>query len=240
MRKKWYNTLPWIALLSGTLMVIIIAIAIVLKPEKNIENAINRKIAYDKLKQIQLDSKEAIYSKSFTDYLDKTLNDPVINTIWLVSNEGTILYADGMMAARNSVNSSIYGPIDKQSQGLLNAVDESLDTLQKEVLYIAAAIRSEGEHNDVVGHIVMPLKTGSNELAGFIGIAYELDDSEGPVQFYVIFSVALLLCFLIYWLSLPVWVYYDSRNKNEKYILWTLFVLIGNLPAFIAYLLAKK
>lgn len=240
MRKKWYNILPWIALLSGVLMVILIAIAIVFRPSKNIENAINRKIAYDKLKQIRLDSKEVIYSKSFNDYLDKTLNCSVINTKWLISDKGIIIYANGMMAASTPLNTSVFSSIDNQSLGLINAVDENLDTLQKEILYIAAAIRSEGEHNDILGHIVIPLKTGSNELAGFIGVAYELDNSVQSVQFYVIFSIVLFICFLTYWLSLPLWVYFDSRNRNEKYILWTLFVLIGNLPAFIAYLLTRK
>ena len=221
-------------------MVALLAIAIVIKSSKNNESPINRKIAFEKLKQIRLDSKEAIYSKSFIDYLNKTLNSSIINTKWLISDKGIIIYANGMMAASTPVNSSVSGSIDNQSQGLLNAVDESLDTLQKKMLYIAATIRSEGEHNDILGHIVMPLKTNSNELAGFVGVAYELDDSNQSVQVYVIISIALIICFLIYWLSLPLWVYFDSRSRKEKYILWTLFVLIGNLPAYIAYLLSKN
>ena len=240
MRKKWYNKLPWIALFSGVLMIVLIALAIVFKSSKDIENPINRKIVYEKLKQIRTDSKEAIYSTSFHDYVNNALNCSVINTKWLVSDKGIILYANGMMAASTPVNSSVYSSIDNQSQGLLNAVDESLDTLQKEILYIAATIRHEGEHNDVLGHIVMPLKTSSNELVGFIGVAYELDNSVQSVQVYLIISIAMVICFLIYWLSLPIWVYFDSRNRNEKYVLWTLFVLIGNLPAYIAYLLSRN
>lgn len=107
-------------------------------------------------------------------------------------------------------------------------------------MYIAAAIRREGEHNDMLGHIVMPLWTSSNELAGFIGVAFELDGPIQPIQIYTISSIALVVCFFIYWLSIPLWVYFDSRNKSKKYILWTLFVSIGNLPAYIAYLLSRK
>jgi len=240
MKKEWHNKLLWIAFLSGVLMVTLMAIVIVFKPTKNIDNVVNRKIAYEKIKQIRIDNKEAIQSKSFHDYLNNVLNDGVINTKWLISDKGIILYANGMMAASTPLNSSVFLSIDDQSRGLLNAVDESLDTLQKEMLYIAATIRSEGEHNDILGHIVIPLKTSSNELAGYIGVAYELGNSEQSIQLYVIISIALLISFLFYWVSLPVWVYFDSRNRNEKYILWTMFVLIGNLPAYVAYLLSKN
>jgi hypothetical protein len=240
MKKVLYNKLPWLALFSGVLMVILIALAIVFKSSKDVENPVNRKIAYDKLTQLQIDSREAINSQSFHDYVNKALSGSVINTKWLISDKGIILYANGMMAPGAPVNSSIYSSIDKQSKGLLNAVDESLDLFQKELIYIAARIRSEGEHNDVLGHIVLPLKTGANELAGFVAVAYELDNSPQSNHMYVIISFALLITFILYWLSLPLWVYFDSRSRNEKYILWVLFVLIGNLPAYIAYLLSKS
>jgi len=239
MKKNWYNILPLIALLSGVLLVLLVIAAIVFKPHRNIENAGNRKIAYDKLKQIQIKSKEIFNSKSFKDYFDKTLDCSVINTKWLISDNGVIIYANGMMAPSTPLNTSIYSSIDDQSLGLINAVDGNIDTLQKELMYAAAAIRSEGEHNDIIGHIVMPLKTSSNELVGLIGVAYALDGSAQPAQIYVI-AIALIISFLMYWLSFPLWVYFDCREKNNKYILWTLFVLIGNLPAYIAYLITRK
>jgi len=239
MKKNWYNILPLIALLSGVLLVLLVIAAIVFKPHGNIENAGNRKIAYDKLKQIQIKSKEIFNSKSFKDYFDKTLDCSVINTKWLISDNGVIIYANGMMAPSTPLNTSIYSSVDDQSLGLINAVDGNIDTLQKELMYAAAAIRSEGEHNDIIGHIVMPLKTSSNELVGLIGVAYALDGSTQPAQIYVI-AIALIISFLMYWLSFPLWVYFDCREKNNKYILWTLFVLIGNLPAYIAYLITRK
>jgi hypothetical protein len=239
MKKKWYSTLPWIGLLSGVLVIILLALAIVFKPSGNIENRVNRKIAYDKLKQIQIESKEFFNSKSFKDDLDKTLDNSVINTKWLISDNGVIIYASGMMAPSTPLNTSIYSSIDDQSLGLINAVDGNIDTLQKELMYAAAAIRSEGEHNDMNGHIVIPLKTSSNELVGFIGVAYTLDGSAQPALIYMI-DIALIISFLMYWFSFPLWVYYDCREKENKYILWTLFVFIGNLPAYIAYLITKK
>jgi len=242
MKKNWYNILPWIALLSGVLLVLSAIAAIVFDPHRNIEdNRVNRKIAFDKLKQISLGSKEMLNGKAFFDYVDSTIGGNSINTIWIITAKGEIVYAKGLMAASTPLNSTVYSLIDDQNRGLINAVEENIDPLQKQVISIAAAIRREGESNDMLGHLVMPLKSTQNELAGFIGVAYSLeDDSEPSVAIYIIIDVALIICFLVYWLSIPVWVYFDSRKRNDKYILWTVFVLIGNLPAYIAYLISRK
>jgi|WetSurMetagenome_2_1015567.scaffolds.fasta_scaffold58482_1 hypothetical protein len=241
MKKNWYNILPWIALSSGVLLVLLVIAAIIFKPQQNIENTENKKIVFDKLKQISLESKDMLNRKAFFDYVNKTINCNVINTIWIINQKGEIVYAKGLMAASTPLNATVYSLIDDQNRGLINAVEGSIDTVQKQVISIAAAIRREGEHNDIYGHLVMPLKSNQVELAGFIGVAYSLEnDSEPSVAIFIIIDVALIICFLVYWLSIPFWVYFDSRKRNDKYILWTIFVLIGNLPAYIAYLLSRK
>jgi len=239
MKKNWYNILPWIALLSGVLLVLLVIAAIVFKPEGNIENTKNKKIAFDKLKQISLESKETLNSEAFFDYVNSTIFVNPINTIWIITEKGEIVYAKGTMAASTPANTNVHNSIGYQNRGLINAVEGSLDTIQKQVISIAAAIRNEGEHNDVFGHLVMPLKSNQNELTGYIAVAYSLDNSTLPFEIYII-EIGLFICFLVYWLSIPVWVYFDSRKRNDKYILWTMFVLIGNLPAYIAYLISRK
>jgi hypothetical protein len=239
MKKEWYSRLPWVGLMSGGLMIILLLLAVILKPTVNSENAANRKTANNKLQEVRIENKELFNSKAFIDYLNKTLDGSVINTKWLINESGVIVYASGMMAASTPLNTSIYSLNDSQSLGLINAVEENMDSLQRELLYAAAAIRGERDHNDVIGHIVIPLKTGSDDLAGFIGVAYDLDDTVPSFRFYVI-DITMVLSFLVYWMSFPLWVYFDSRKRDNKYILWTFFVLIGNLPAYIAYLITKK
>jgi hypothetical protein len=239
MKKNWHNILPWIALLSGFLLVSLIIVALVFKPQSNFENTENKKIAMDKIKQISLESKVTLNSKVFFDYVDSTISGNPINTVWIISEKGVIVYAKGTMAASTPINTIVYNSIDYQDRGLINAVEGSLDTIQKQVIFIAAAIRNEGEHNDVFGHLVMPLKSNQNELAGYIGVAYSLNNSKPELEVYII-GIAIFICFFLYWLSMPVWVYFDSRNRNDRYILWTMFVLIGNLPAYIAYLISRK
>ena len=239
MKKTWYRILPWMALSSGIFVILLLCLATILKPSKNIESKVNRKIALDKLKQIRVESSD-INSKPFFDYFDKILSCSEIDTKWLISGNGEIIYAKGMMAQSTPLHSNVYNGGDAQSRGLIAAVEGNIDSVQKHIMLVAAAIRCEGEHNDMIGHLVMPLKTSSNVLVGFVGVAYNLDDLKPPFQNYYLIIIALIICFLLYWLLLPVWVYFDCREKNNKYILWTMFVLIGNLPAYIAYLISRK
>lgn len=239
MKKTWYKVLPWMALISGILVILLLVLGTILKPSKNSVSTVNRKIALDKLKQIRVESAD-INSKAFFDYLDKTLSCSVIDTKWLVSENGEIIYANGMMAQSAPLHSNVYSFVDVQSQGLINAIECNIDSLQKQIILIAARIRSEGEHNDILGHLVTPLKTSSNVLVGFVGVAYYLDDSKPPFQNYKLVIIALIICFLLYWLLLPLWVYFDCRARNNKYILWSIFVLLGNIPALIAYLISSR
>jgi hypothetical protein len=107
-------------------------------------------------------------------------------------------------------------------------------------MYVASSIRREGEHNDIYGHLVMPLKTSSNVLVGFVGVAYSLDDPQLHNFYYSSIIIALVICFLLYWLSIPVWVYFDCRENNNKYILWAIFAFLGNIPALIVYLISNR
>ena len=227
------------ALSSGILLIVLLGVATVLKKSKNLESAVNKEIALDKLKQIRASSKDDLNSTAFFDYFEKTLSSPAISTKWLASDKGEITYAKGAMAAGTSLKSSIYSIEDLQSLGLIDAVEGNFNSIQKSILFMAAKIRSEGEHNDIYGHLVMPLKTGSDEVVGFAAVAYSLDETKPTIKIYII-DLALIICFLIYWLSLPLWVYLDCREKNNKHFLWSIFVLIGNVPALIAYLITDK
>lgn len=239
MKKEWYNKLPWIGLISGLLMVILLVMGFVFRPTTNTQSSINRKLVIDKLHEIKIDSKEALNSIEFADNLNKTLDVSAINTKWLISSDGLIVYASGIMASSTPLNTSIYDLTNDQNLGLIYTVEGNMDNIQKKILYAAATIRKEGDHNNIYGHTVVPLKTSDGELAGFIGVAYDIDASTQSSMIYII-DIALIISFLVYWLSFPLWVYFDCRQNDNKYIFWPLFVLIGNLPAYIAYFIIKK
>lgn len=240
MKKEWYKILPWMAFLSGILVIFLLGLATLIKPSKSIESTVNRTIALDKLKEIRVDSADSLNSNAFFDYVEQTLSVPVIKTKWLISEKGEVVYTNGMMSQSTPLHSNVFCLADDQSRGLIEAVECNMDTLQKHIMLIAASIRREGEHNDVVGHLVMPLKTSSNVLVGYIAMAYSLDDLKPTNLIYIVVIVALMISFLLYWLLLPLWVYFDCRNRNNKYVLWSIFVLLGNIPALIAYLISNR
>lgn len=240
MKKEWYKILPWMALSSGILVILLLGFATLLKPSKSVESTVNRTIALDKLNEIRVDSADSLNSNAFFDYLEQTLSVPVIKTKWLISEKGEVIYTKGMMSQSTPLHSNVFCLADDQSRGLIEAVECNIDTLQKHIMFIAASIRREGEHNDVLGHLVMPLKTSSNVLVGYIAVAYSLDDFKPATPIYLVVIVALMISFLLYWLLLPVWVYFDCRDRNNKYVLWSIFVLLGNIPALIAYLISNR
>jgi len=239
MKKNLHDILPWIALTSGFLVLVLAMVAIISRPDQGTVNPENKKIVTEKLGQIHPDSKEAFSSQAFFDFADQALRCNIIHTIWIFNEKSELIYVKGQMARSTPLNSIADSLTGSQNRGLIAAVEENLDPLQKQLITIAAAIRREGEHNDIYGHQVVPVKTNQNEPVGFIGVAYSLGTSK-PSASICILEISLLIFFLIYWLSIPAWVYLDSRQRNENRLLWTLFTLIGNLPAYIAYLIVRK
>jgi len=197
MKKEWYKILPWMALLSGILVILLLGFATLLKPSKSVESTVNRTIALDKLKEIRVESADSLNSNAFFDYLEQMLSVPVIKTKWLISEKGEVVYTNGMMSQSTPLHSNVFCLADDQSRGLIEAVECNIDTLQKHIMLIAASIRREGEHNDVLGHLVMPLKTSSNVLVGYIAVAYSLDDFKPATPIYLVVIVALMISFLL-------------------------------------------
>jgi hypothetical protein len=56
----------------------------------------------------------------------------------------------------------------------------------------------------------------------------------------VVSLLVVLLGLLMYWLSLPLWVFLDARQRGERALAWAGFVLIGNLVALLTYILARR
>jgi hypothetical protein len=239
MKKNWINALPRVALLTGFGVLILFVLAVIFRPVPVIETN-QHKTMIIKIIQDQLsDNKGDPNDKTFQKHFDKLIDGKVIHTVWLVDTSGRFVYAKGLMSAGTSINSNAFDRTDPQSRGLISAVEGNLDKYQKMMLYIAAAMRREGEHNDIYGHIVMPLKSVSSGITGYVGIAYELGEPR-QASVRILIGISLAVFFLIYWLSLPLWVYYDSRERKSSGMLWTLFVFLGNLPALVAYLIWKK
>ncbi|MCX6120207.1 MAG: hypothetical protein NTX44_01120 [Ignavibacteriales bacterium] len=241
MKNNIIKSLPWIALISGLSAILIFVLSIFFYNHKNTENTENRLKSQNLLNGFQNLNASDISGDLFKSRLNDLLKNPEISTVWFISNNGTFIYANGFLAASTPLNRNVSELATSETKEIVHSISDNLSEEQKLLLLSASAIQREGEHNDIVNHLLVPIKNNNSGLAGFIGLSYNIENKDNVWgKSILIIGILFFFSFIIYWISLPVWVYFDSRQKEEKYVLWTLFVLIGNLPAYIAYLLIRK
>ena len=164
---------------------------------------------------------------------------PDIATLWLIGPDGRIAWAAGSTAESTPVGDSVQILATKDTQCLLAALpDEILNENSRLWLLAASAVRCEGEHNDIYRHILRPIQFSKDGQTAILGVAYLA--SAAKIS-WVYKSVLLtgLFSLIIYWLSLPLWVFLDAKEHDERAVVWAAFVLIGNLVALMAYILTR-
>jgi hypothetical protein len=162
-----------------------------------------------------------------------------VATIWLIAPDRRFVYVGGATAQSTPEGSTAEELAGHETCRMLSTLPaDALSAEQRTWLLSAAAIRCEGDHNDIFRHLLRPVRDPDGRLVGLIGVAYEA--STGTVGAVYIFAAIVALAGLcLYWLSLPLWVFLDARQRGDHACAWAAFVLIGNLVALIAYVLAQ-
>lgn len=163
---------------------------------------------------------------------------PRVAYVWGISADGRVFFAN----ARFNRGDRIETHATAETLRILTSLPESfLPDERRLALLTASAIQSEGEHNDVFGYLVRPLRTDSGTTLGLVGAAYSRLPSDAglPAARYLIPLLLLPVGLGTYWLGLAYWVFLDARSRQEPAWAWGCFVLIGNLVALFAYLLAR-
>lgn len=235
--KRWINLLPWLAFVA---LVLLIALMVIGNPRAKLitrDPALSAQ-AQDTINKLQEVKPDDLSDPDFQSKLMETLKNGQAVTLWLIDNNGKLIFAEGSTATatRN------FDPAQLPIQNLLNSLPpDSLSNEQKSLLINASWIQVEGEHNDIYDHKVAPLFTSNGTLLGTLGMAYEISSSTSQDELgWKMRLIAGIACFMVYWLSLVLWVWFDARQRGEKAWVWTCFVLIGNLAALTAYLLTRR
>ena len=174
---------------------------------------------------------------SFRDAVDQAQDAPYVAVVWLFAPDGRIVEGNRVFAGRTTQESAT----DEMRRVLGILPQEALTSEQHQALLAASVMQAEGEHNDVYRHLLREVHGPDDELVGWIGITFDVNPSVGaPGAAYISFILILLLALGAYWLSLPVWVWLDARARGERAWVWAVFVLLGNLVALIAYILARR
>lgn len=177
----------------------------------------------------------------FREALAKFCHARYVAYVWLVRPDGQIAFSTAPSATHGQAR-GVEESATEETRRIVSEMPEGFLTPQQRIgLLAASAIQSEGEHNDVLDHMIRPLQNGSGMWVGFVGVAYAASpDAAGFPG--ILFTLPLLLIpagLLAYWLALPCWVFWDAKGRGEKAWVWAMFVLLGNLVALFAYLLTR-
>jgi hypothetical protein len=241
MYNRFKKILPFIAILSGLLAIVcLLLLWKILAPlgvdtGQTIPSVRNTVAKITALHPASLDDPELLKT------LEEAVDEPYIATLWLIGPDGRIIWAAGSTAQSTPVGDSVKSLATSDMQRLLAALpDGILNETSRLWLLAASAIRREGEHNDIYRHLLRPIKLAQDGPTAILGVAYEASNI-GPGVIYkikILLSTFMSSC-LIYWLSLPLCVYFDAKQHGEHALVWAAFVLIGNVVALIAYLLTR-
>jgi len=235
MHGKLMKILPRISLIGFVITVACLVFLQIKRSEIIFDSPENRQRGVKYLEQLRALNPDSINDPQFLNKVDETINASHIASIWVYDDKGKCIVSKGSTANQVSIQDRATDEIKR----VLKALPVDALTIRQVVLILAAsAISAEGEHNDIYRHLVQEIENKDGEVVSIVGIAYNLLGSTGPSWKTVI--ILGLLSIILYWLSLPLWVYLDARQRGERARIWAIFVLIGNLVALIAYLLVRQ
>jgi hypothetical protein len=180
----------------------------------------------------------SIDDPAFRAMLAKVQNMPYVAYVWLFTPDGEIIQGN-LAVSKGDTAEEMATDETRRVLGILP--EQMLSAEQRMAVLSASAMQREGEHNDVFRHLLRELRGPNGELVAMVGLTYDVSPGIGkpPNALTVLLLVGLLLGMGVYWLSLPLWVWLDARTRGERAWVWAVFVLLGNLVALIAYILAR-
>ncbi len=240
MRDRLQRLSPWTAMIGGILTVVFLIVLSILHSTLNKENIKTRLIALESIEEIQAMHPRNNADPSFRQKIEDAFDSRVIASIWLISPEGKILFSKGSTASSLRYGSVMEYATSETHEILNSLPSNALSEDQKILLLAASAIQREGTHNDIYNHLIREVLSPEGARICIIGLAYELSSDPGHVSPVWIGSVLIVLISLsMYWLSLPLWVFLDTRKRGERALFWTIFVFFGNLVGLISYLVIR-
>ena len=234
------RALPVLAILSGLTLAADVVLLERWKASSSTETSVNRDAAEANLTELQGTRPASIDDRSFRLAVEQLLEEPYVATVWLLAPDGRFVFSEGSTAASTPAGSTAQDLATRDTRLLLGVLPaRALSNEQRTWLQVASAIRREGGHNDIYGHLLRPIPASNGSVVALVAVAYELRE-RGPGLAWLIGVAGALVCSIVYWASLPLWVYLDARMRNERAPVWATFVLVGNVVALTAYLLRRS
>ena len=231
------KALPIVAAVAGICMVGGIIYTSFQKKSITDDTGETRNVVESTISRFVLMQPKRIDDWSYLEMFRGIIDEQYIASAWLFDLNGRLVDVSGTKANEKNVDRIS----TEEKRGIVDSLPTNLlSRNQKTAVLVASAIQREGTHNDVFGHLVREVKDRGNETVGFLGIAYDINPNVGNPEIGWIIAVVMTgLSLVVYWITLPVWVFMDARSRGERAAAWAVFVLIGNLVALLGYILSK-
>jgi hypothetical protein len=238
MREHLKRSLPFIS--AASLLVGVVCLFVVARERRHFltDTGETTRAAEAAVAEIQSLHPDSLDVPQLRPALQRLAKTRPVAWVWLIGADGQIRFSTAPYANRGQVEEWAF---DETRRVISEMPAGFLSPQQRVALLAGSAIQREGEHNDVLRHIIRPLPDKQDTNLGFIGVAYDINSQGGgfPGFGYAIPLLLVPIGLLVYWVTLPWWVFLDARARGERAWIWMLFVLLGNLVALLAYLLAR-
>jgi hypothetical protein len=241
MQNKLKTILAWSALAAGLLMIVLFLLSSGQRERMLTDKGETRMAIDSYLTRLNQQTYRSGDDPALLAGVTQFSKSPYLALTWLFTPQGKALYISGGPQKIDSFN--LDHLVTQDAQRTLAALPQGeLSPSQELQLKISSAMQAEGEHGDVFHYRVEKLKAADGSLVAYLAFAYDISPSVGgaPDMLYMLSLITLAGCALVYWFSLPLWVWIDARQRGERAWVWALFILMGNLVALIAYLLVRQ
>lgn len=252
--RKLRKLLPFLAVLGAAMFVVLAILVLIGQGHEQaflVDTGETRPSVLAALSRLEAQHPASIddadFRRSVDSLLEDTAEESQVATVWLFEPNGQIIESIGSTSGCPHVGGGYvaedWASIDVR--GVLDTLPgELLSQEQRTMLLMASCIRSEGTHNDIYRHLLVPIRAADGSTVALVGVNYTVtsgahDRFAGGVFGFILVGLLGLGGFALYWLSLPLWVFLDARARGERAAwIWAAFVFLGNVVALIAYLLA--
>ena len=237
------RVLPSLAVVGAVTAAVCLVLLSYLRQMALVDTGATRPVVEAALSRLQNLQPASLEDTAFSQAVENLLQTPHVATVWLFSPDGHLVFAKGSTSSSTLTGKTAEELSSEDTRRVIDALPKgALISEQRAWLLAASAIRREGEHNDIYRHLVIPVWTADDSGMAIVGVAYEISQSlDLPIRLHwVIILFGALGGLLLYWMSLPLWVFQAARERGEQAWAWAIFVFFGNLVALVAYLLARK
>jgi hypothetical protein len=227
---------PLLAASLGALIGAVVAFGIVAGRRERalVDDGAERQAVEEAAHQVLPENAEGAADPRLRQAVERLAAAQGVARLWLVDADGRIaLGFRGPGRAGEAV--AELAPADDRAT--IDSLRPPLPAADRLALLAAAAIRRDGDHNDVFKPLTLPVPGEDGRTRAVVALCYDIGSKAGPTPATVL-PIATGL--LLYWLGLAAWVLFDARVRHESPWLWGLLVLVTNLAGALAYVIATR